>query len=226
MILSLEDLAVGYNGCAIIQGLSLALGERQSLLIIGHNGAGKSTLLRTLFGLLPVVAGEGMLLGEPLHEVTPQKLLKKGARFLGQGVRAFDEIKIRESRMLLQRLYGLAPADPPPFEAGCLGDRRRVGELSVGQRKLEALNLLSAGRPTLFLMDEPTAGLDQTHQQVLFRWIRGQIGIGVSFLIVEQNFRELLPLISLTCVLRERKVSYYGQSIDLADDRRLATVFL
>jgi branched-chain amino acid transport system ATP-binding protein len=225
-LIHLNQLIVGWNGNPAAGPVSLDLGPGESLLILGHNGAGKSTLLLTLFGLLPSISGTGTVLGQPLSSVSPKSLLSQGVRFLGQGIRAFPDLTVRRSRSLLVKLYGWdqrqtleLPELPSP------DPQLHIGNLSVGQRRLEALRLLSAGNPRLFLLDEPTAGTDPGTAGLILAWIGGMRKRGAQFVIIEHDFHPLLKHLESALILQAGRVSYFGKAAEL-DEKLLAERYL
>src|ERR1039457_3939280 len=156
---STELLTVGYSGTEVVRDVSFCLPAGESMLLIGHNGAGKSTLLKTLFGLIKPIKGSGRMRGMSIEECSPFRLVRSGIRFLGQGTRSFDHLNIAEHRAILTKLYSL-PIDASDLGVNDGSTKRRVGTLSMGQRRLEALRTLSVGSPRLFILDDPVAGVD------------------------------------------------------------------
>ena len=222
---SCSNVTVGYDAVPVLRNVSFELPQGESLLILGHNASGKTTLLRTLFGLQRALEGRWCILGIDMPGGDPKGLVKKGVRYLGQGVRSFDEFTVGQSRSVLSRLYGLAPVrERSPSPRG--RDRMRIKTMSLGQRRLEALTLLAAGRPQIFLLDEPTAGLDPRHVSEITGWIDDQMHGGISFIIVEHDFRALLNICQRAMVLRAGMVSFLGSSAKLRDDELFASVFL
>lgn len=227
-VLEVSGLAIGYDGVPVASGISLRVPDGASLLVIGHNGAGKSTLLRSLFGLHPLLRGNGTVGGIDIKSASPRELYIRGFRYLGQGIRSFNGLSIATSRRVLQRLYGFPAAADSIFGSSWAPAQfgKRIGQLSVGQKRLEALALLSAGSPRAFFLDEPTAGLDPRHSSEISAWIRRRKEAGISFVVVEQQFRGLLAFFDLAAVMRRGEVSYFGAAASLRDAGRLGEVFL
>lgn len=223
MVISCRDLSVGFGRHRVVSGITLSVPDKSSLLVIGHNGAGKSTFLRTLMGLLPPLSGQGEIAGIDVAAASPRSLMARGVRYLGQGQRSFDDLRVRDHRAVLTRLYGLdaiSTAESPATST------QRVGELSVGWRRLEGLWLLAAGSPQMYLLDEPLSGLDAANSQSLISWMKASRDTGVSFVVVEHDFRELLTVLDQALVMRRGEVTFYGPARDLCNEALLADVYL
>lgn len=219
-----RSLVAGYDGRPVVRDLDLVLPSQQSLVVLGHNGAGKTTLLKTLFGFLEPLGGSFKVLNLTPPLLSPRELIQSGARYLGQGPRGFPDLTIRESRVLLQRIYGVKEG-VEDVASGTDG-RRKIGRLSVGQRRLEALRLLSAGAPKLYLLDEPTAGLDPRAKQEVLGWLGREQARGASLVIVEQRFRDVLQMVDLALILRRGKATFVGDAEELQSDERLVHSYL
>src|SRR5256885_17042649 len=68
-LITLEDLAIGYDGEPVLSGISLSIAKGSFTAILGANGSGKSTLLKTIIGLLPPIAGQTHIAATPAGEV-------------------------------------------------------------------------------------------------------------------------------------------------------------
>ncbi|CEJ10870.1 Cytochrome c biogenesis ATP-binding export protein CcmA [bacterium YEK0313] len=178
MRLHAEALACQRGGRTVFRDLSFQAEAGEALQVVGRNGAGKSSLLRMIAGLVPVAAGEIRLdggdpeasIGEQAHYCGHQDAFKPAltvkenlafwTAFLG-GPAAGDGLLAALARLGLDHL-----ADLP------------AGYLSAGQRRRLALaRLVSIARP-LWLLDEPTAALDQASQQVLATLMAAHLASG------------------------------------------------
>lgn len=218
-------MSIGY-GQPVCTDISFELQQGQSLLVTGHNGTGKTTLLRTLFALMPMLGGSCELLGIDATRADPETLMRAGARFLGQGGRSFDGLSVKRSREALRMLYHFQNTGRQRETANGYPPSARLGSLSIGQRRMEALRLLMSGNPHLYLLDEPLAGVDTSHEHHLLDWIISEQRRRTSFVIVEQRFRRLLPFCEVTMVLRSGRIAYLGPSSELLDEKKATEVLL
>lgn len=222
-LLEAQNLAVGYGARTILSNIEFSLGKGESMLIIGHNGAGKSTLLKTLFGIQPAQGGQAHMFGKNVEEKGPMHLVQSGGRYLAQGLRYFGELRVNEHRHVLDRLY---PVGNRHTQQIAPDGHKKVKDLSVGQRRLEALSLLLAGNPRLLLLDEPTAAVDIAHSEQILGWINTAQDKGIAVVVVEHNFERMFDICTKTIVLRDGQGTYYGSSATLKDIATLKRFFL
>lgn len=157
-LLEAQDLACLRGERAVFAGLSFRLPAGGALLLTGANGAGKSTLLRVLAGLLP--AAEGRLLWAGEDALADRAAHARRLRYVGHGDALKPALTARENLLVFARLWGGDP-EQALAEVGLapLADLpARV--LSAGQKRRLGLARLALGSAPLWLLDEPTTGLD------------------------------------------------------------------
>lgn len=192
-MLACSSLSVGYAGKSILRDLSFEFTAGRVILISGANGSGKSTLLRTMFGLLPAISGRVEWFGNAGPNVQPRDLILAGVRYLGQGVRGFPRMRVGEQLRLLERIYGFEAPQPDETCIEHIPMDKAVGDLSIGQRRLVALESLTAGEPRAFLLDEPLAALDQSVIDAVERWCLRRRDEGKLVVLVEHRLIGLEP---------------------------------
>jgi ABC-type lipoprotein export system ATPase subunit len=168
---------------AALQGLNLAVGEREVLVVLGPSGSGKSTLLRVLAGLDAPSAGSVRVFGDDIDKFSGRRLADYRAYTLGYVDQHYTralapELSARDLIALQLGLGGaprrerLAEADRLLERIG-LGDRRRArpDELSGGEQQRVAVCAALAHRPRLLLADEPTGELDAVNAAHVYELI-------------------------------------------------------
>ncbi len=160
----------------ILDGVDLAIGAGESVAVLGPSGSGKSTLLALMAGLDRPTAGEVLIDGEPIHDLSEDRLALLRRRKIGFVFQTFQllaNLTARENVMLPLELIGAADpkgrADELLATVG-LGERGHhyPSQLSGGEQQRVALARAFAARPPLLLADEPTGNLDSaTGEKVL-----------------------------------------------------------
>jgi heme exporter protein A len=153
-----QELACWRGERAVFAGLSFTLPPGGALLLTGPNGAGKSSLLRLLAGLIP--AAEGRLLWQGEDALLDRIAHARRLRYLGHGDALKPSLTARENLDFYARLWGgaVAPALATLGLAELADLPARV--LSSGQKRRLALARLALAPVPIWLLDEPTVGLD------------------------------------------------------------------
>ncbi|KAB2657093.1 heme ABC exporter ATP-binding protein CcmA [Brucella tritici] len=176
MRLEAENLAGERGGETIFAGLSFALSEGEALVVTGPNGSGKSTLLRIICGLLQPEAGK-----VELREDGTVLPVRAACHYLGHQNAMKPALSVRENLSFWQKFNGAAqPEINAALEAVDLPGVEHLpfGYLSTGQkRRVSIAKLLVSHRP-LWIVDEPTAGLDKASEARFAEIMRGHMREG------------------------------------------------
>ena len=166
--LEARDLGCLRGGWPIFAGVSFALAAGDALILIGQNGSGKSSLLRLLAGYIPIAAGDLLWQSVPIRK--DPDLHRSRTRYLGHQDAVKAPLTPREDLRFWARLHAqpqrLVEDALAAFALQDLADRPgRM--LSAGQRRRLALARLNVSPAPLWLLDEPTVGLDSASQKAL-----------------------------------------------------------
>jgi branched-chain amino acid transport system ATP-binding protein len=231
-LLIADEVTAGYlPGIDILTGCALTLEEGELVGIIGPNGAGKSTLLKALFGLVEVRSGSVRLRGEDISNLAANKLVGMGVGYVPQTNNVFPSLTIEEN---LEMGLFLSPKDFKERFAyvvdlfPLLGDRRRqrAGGLSGGERQMVAMGRALMMKPSVLLLDEPSAGLSPALQDETFLRARDINAAGVSIVMVEQNARRCLQICHRGYVLDQGRNAYTGTGEQLLNDPKVIELYL
>ena len=192
-LVHVDNVRAGYvPGVDILNGCSLELREGELLGIIGPNAAGKSPLLKALFGLLSIREGSVKYRGEDISSASAHELVEKGIGYVPQRDNVFPSLTIEENlemgaflrpKQVEERIDYVVDLFPR------LGERlaQRAGSLSGGERQMLAMGRALMMKPSVILLDEPSAGLSPVLQDQVFLRTREINQAGVSVVMVEQN---------------------------------------
>jgi branched-chain amino acid transport system ATP-binding protein len=231
-LLVADEVFAGYvPGVDILNGCDLVLKHGELIGIIGPNGAGKSTLLKALFGLVPVRQGAIRLRGEDITQAKAHRLVQLGVGYVPQNNNVFPSLTVQEN--LEMGVYQRPRDFSERFEEVCelfprLGERRkqRAGSLSGGERQMVAMGRALMMRPSVLLLDEPSAGLSPALQDEVFIRSRQINDTGVSIVMVEQNARRCLQICDRAFVLDQGRNAYSGTGAELLNDPKVVELYL
>jgi heme ABC exporter ATP-binding subunit CcmA len=174
-----------------LAGVDLDVATGEVVLVQGPNGAGKTTLLRACAGLVPVVWGDGEVLGHDLRR--DRQSFRRRVGLLGHATFLYDDLTVADNVRFAVRAAGRA--GDSAAVAGALArlelDERlhdtAVARLSAGQRRRVAVATLVARQPELWLLDEPHAGLDAGGRDQLDEIVRSAAAAGAAVLIASHE---------------------------------------
>jgi branched-chain amino acid transport system ATP-binding protein len=222
----------GYgNGPDIISSCSVNVDRGEIVSILGPNGAGKSTAMKAMLGLLNLKSGTVIINGKNISKLSPQDRVKEGISFVPQTNNVFSGMSVEENLEMgaylrqdnysevLNEIYELFPI---------LKEKKDqfVGELSGGQRQQVALGRALMIKPTVLMLDEPTAGVSPIVMDELFDHIIKVKKTNVAILMVEQNAKQALNISDRGYVLVTGENRYSGTGDELLKDQRVRSSFL
>lgn len=230
-VLQIEGLEAGYvRDLPILRQVNLTLKQGSLTTIIGPNGAGKSTLIKAIAGIVPISAGRVVLNGRDITGIRPDEMAPLGLAYVPQTDNIFRTLTISQNLALVlrrlpdraARLRELLDTFPPLAEK--LEDR--AGALSGGQRQMLAVAMALATRPTVMLMDEPSAGLSPKIAAEVLDLTRSLTATGVSILLVEQNVKQALRVADHCYILAEGRNRLDGPADQILSDPEVAAIYL
>ena len=227
-----ENMTGGYgNGPDIINSCSVKVDRGEIVSILGPNGAGKSTAMKAMLGLLNLKSGAIKIGGKDITKLSPQDRVKEGISFVPQTKNVFAGMTVEENlemgaflvlddyRSTIDEIYSLFPI---------LREKRNqlVGELSGGQRQQVALGRALMIRPSVLMLDEPTAGVSPIVMDELFDHIVKVKRTNVAILMVEQNAKQALNISDRGYVLVTGENRYSGTGQELLNNPEVRKSFL
>ncbi len=199
-VVDLLDVVAVIGSFPALAGATLRVEPGEIVLLRGPNGAGKTSLLRLCAGLLPVVRGSATVCGVDL--TVDRRAVRRRVGLLGHANGLYADLTVAENVAFWGATVG-ATRDEVDAALVRLGVGGRlagvpVGRLSAGQRRRTALACLVVRRATLWLLDEPHAGLDAAGRDELDATLRQAVQAGATVLIASHELERAAGLATRT----------------------------
>lgn len=218
-VLEFRDVSAAYGGAVILQEISFAIDEGETVGLVGRNGAGKSTTLMSVYGV-PTVKGEilvdGKLVSGRAHVPT-----SRGVSLVPQGKRIFSNLTVEEN-LMLGRASGrkgtwTLPAIYELFPNLARGKKRSGTSLSGGEQQMLAIGRALMAEPALLMLDEPTEGLAPVIIDAIIEALKEIRSRGTALLLVEQHIGMIQKLADRYLALRSGRLVGDGPVSQLED---------
>jgi branched-chain amino acid transport system ATP-binding protein len=245
-LLEVKNLSVRYDKAQILNGVSLAVDEREFVGLVGPNGAGKSTLLRAISGLVRfeermkrgttgdiVLEGEVRFAGERIDGLAAHEIRMRGLVHCPERRRPFKELTVlenllagaflssskEETQRRLEHCFALFPR---------LSERKEqiAGTLSGGEQQMLATARALMYEAKLLAIDEPSLGLAPRIREELFAAIGKIHAQGVPVLLVEQEVGQVFRMAGRNYVLSQGRIIAQGSAQSLMADETLRAGYL
>lgn len=227
-VLSADGLTAGYTpGIDILRDLSCRVWPQRISCVVGPNGTGKSTLLKALFGFLRPRDGKVTLKGVDVTGTAPYHMLGAGVAYLPQRPSLFPHLTVEsnlklglwharvrkaEVRRKLEQIYTRFPT---------AHEKRNqpAGQLSGGQQRQVEIARSLLTEPPVYLIDEPTAGIDPRTSEDIYELIASLArDAGKAILLVDQDIKSALAIADYVYVVKNGGVASQGSRAAFGGD--------
>lgn len=250
MLLSIQNLEKSFGGLRALDKVSLNVEEDTVTGLIGPNGSGKTTLFNVVSGFLRKDGGEVCFRGERIDELSPDEIARRGLIRTFQIDQSAVEMTVLENLLVSsptqsgEKLWWIIPyfrkilqeerenLDRAFSTLDLLGLKRLAneyaGNLSGGQRKLLSLGRMLMAEPALYLLDEPTAGVNPTLIKELLAFLRREVigKKGTTIFIIEHNMKVISDICDEVIVLDSGQKIAEGTPPEIQNNEKVLACYL
>lgn len=233
-MLELRRVNAGYGNIQVLHQIDLIINSGEIITLIGANGAGKSTTLMAISGIVPVRSGKILFEGEPVHKLSPDKLVAKGICQVPEGRHIFPQLTVQENLDMgsflrtdregikedLDYVFSLFPI---------LAERRNQdgGTLSGGEQQMLAMSRALMARPKLLLLDEPSMGLAPLIIKQIFEIVKKiNKDHNTTIFLVEQNANQALHIADRGYVIENGNITISDSAENLLQNQDIQRAYL
>ncbi|MGB2991570.1 MAG: ABC transporter ATP-binding protein [Paenisporosarcina sp.] len=248
MVLELKNITKNFGGISALTDVSFKINKGEIFGLIGPNGAGKTTMFNVITNMFLPTSGEINFLGEKISGIKPHKITDKGICRTFQNIRLFSQMTVLENVLVgghcrsksgvlssvfrtksqrneeesthkvateLLQLVGLSSYEDVIAENLAYGQ----------QRRLEIARAL-ASNPSLLLLDEPAAGMNETETENLFDLIKKVQQRGITVLVIEHDMPFVMKLCDRIAVLNFGKKLAEGTPEEIQNNQEVIEAYL
>ena len=232
-LLETQELVKKYSGRAVVNGVSVAIGHKSIVGLLGRNGAGKTTTFRMIMGMITPTAGRVVFDGADITGLQMYKRARLGMGYLSQEPSIFQRLSVRDNLYAILETMAITTQQRNE-RAGDLIERFGLAEVAKSQgrflsggerRKLEIARAMVT-EPSLILLDEPFSGVDPITVQELQKDIRHLVGSGVSILITDHNVERTLEVVDKAYIIDHGKVLAEGTPAQIIQNEIVKKIYL
>jgi len=223
----IQNLHAGYGAVTVLNGVSIAVNNTETVALLGTNGNGKSTLMKSIMGLVRATQGEihAKIDGQHLNlrEMTTEQIVDAGIALVPEGRHLFPKMTVAQNL----RLGAFRPSARSELETSLVQayevfpilkerSEQLAGSMSGGEQQMLALARALMSRPKILLIDEPSVGL----APILVHRVIDQIKTlkemaGLTVLMAEQNFTQAMRVADRGYLIVHGEIAVQGTTSEL-----------
>jgi branched-chain amino acid transport system ATP-binding protein len=223
-----EGIDAFYGKSHVLRDVSLEIGGRGVVALLGRNGAGKTTTIKAITGLVPPARGRILLDGANIAGLRPDQITRRGIACVPEERNVFTHLSVeqnlriaerRASPWSIERVVETFPLIKPLL-------RRMGGHLSGGEQQIVAIARALLLGPKVLLLDEPSQGLAPVMTERVLEVLATLKGEGLAMLLVEQKLDMVVELAGNAYILDNGRVVHSGPAAELGADSDIVHRYL
>jgi ABC-2 type transport system ATP-binding protein len=225
-IIEITDLSKFYGKARGIEHVNLEIGEGEIFGFIGPNGAGKSTTIRILMNMIFPTGGSARIMG--MDVIRETKKIKSQVGYIPSDASAYSSMDVHEFLSYCIRFYRVQNGEQRISELSGLFEldlKRKIADLSMGNRKKVSIVQSLLHSPKLLILDEPTTGLDPLMQSNFFELLRSENRKGMTIFFSSHILGEVQMLCKRVAIIKEGKIIQV-EDIETLRKKQLKKVYI
>jgi len=215
-LIKVEDLTIRFGGLLAVSEVSFQVGDGDIHALIGPNGAGKTTILNIINGIYRPTSGNVTFVGESIVGLAPHSVTRLGIARTFQNIQVFKGLNVLENTMVARHVrssvnlistilktpsarreeHSIIDKAMEALEFVGMADKKKMDaeNLPYGQKRLMEIARALATEPRLILLDEPSAGMNDSENLALIDLIRQVCDKGITVILIEHNMRMVMNI--------------------------------
>jgi len=232
-LLETRGLVKKYSGRAVVNQVSITIGRRSIVGLLGRNGAGKTTTFRMIMGMITPDGGQVLFQGRDVTVLPMYKRARLGIGYLSQEPSIFQRLSVRDNLLAILETMSVSSVERYQ-KANMLIKRFGLTEVAESQgrflsggerRKLEIARAMVT-EPSLILLDEPFSGVDPITVEDLQEEIRRLVAAGMSILVTDHNVERTLEVADYAYIIDHGQVIGAGSPAEIVRNQTVRKLYL
>ncbi len=232
-LLETRGLVKKYSGRAVVNQVSITIGRRSIVGLLGRNGAGKTTTFRMIMGMITPDGGQVLFQGRDVTALPMYKRARLGIGYLSQEPSIFQRLSVRDNLLAILETMSVSSVERYQ-KANMLIKRFGLTEVAESQgrflsggerRKLEIARAMVT-EPSLILLDEPFSGVDPITVEDLQEEIRRLVAAGMSILVTDHNVERTLEVADYAYIIDHGQVIGAGSPAEIVRNQTVRKLYL
>ncbi|MCJ7674026.1 MAG: LPS export ABC transporter ATP-binding protein [Sedimentisphaerales bacterium] len=232
-LLETRGLVKKYSGRAVVNQVSITIGRRSTVGLLGRNGAGKTTTFRMIMGMITPDGGQVLFEGRDVTGLPMYKRARLGIGYLSQEPSIFQRLSVRDNLLAILETMSVSSVERY-HTANMLIKRFGLTEvadsqgrfLSGGERRKLEIARAMVTEPSLILLDEPFSGVDPITVEDLQEEIRRLVAAGMSILVTDHNVERTLEVVDKAYIIDHGQVIGAGSPAEIVRNQTVRKLYL
>ena len=226
-LLRMDDVWSGYGDAIVLEGISLALDEGDSLALLGRNGMGKTTLIATLMGAARQTRGTIRFRGQDIARVAGHRRAHAGLGWVPQERDIFASLTVEENLTVVARPGAWNLKRVYATFARLHERRANMGnQLSGGEQQMLSIARALVTNPALLVLDEATEGLAPLVREEIWNVLAELRRAGHAMIVIDKYVQRLIAIADRAVVMEKGRVVWRGTATELGRDERVSARYL
>ena len=232
-LLETRGLVKKYSGRAVVNQVSITIGRRSIVGLLGRNGAGKTTTFRMIMGMITPDGGQVLFEGRDVTGLPMYKHARLGIGYLSQEPSIFQRLSVRDNLLAILETMSVSSVERY-HTANMLIKRFGLTEvadsqgrfLSGGERRKLEIARAMVTEPSLILLDELFSGVDPITVEDLQEEIRRLVAAGMSILVTDHNVERTLEVVDKAYIIDHGQVIGAGSPAEIVRNQTVRKLYL
>jgi branched-chain amino acid transport system ATP-binding protein len=232
-MLKVRGLNASYGVIPVLHQVSLDIGAKEIVALVGSNGAGKTTLLNTISGLLSCTSGEISFMDQRIEDFSPHKIVACGIVQIPEGRKIFPYLTVKENLLMgsclpqtwreRNRLLGKVCSLFPILRER---SSQRASLMSGGEQQMLVVGRGLMAQPKLLMIDEPSLGLGPMVISQIYDVMKTFPRDGLTVFLSEQNAQQALEMADRGYVLQDGHIVLEGSQDELLNSELVKKAYM